>query len=671
VAETLGTLGSPDTDTTVGTATHQWITMSDGARLSATLYLPTGAGPMSTTPCLLEALPYRQDDLTSSYRPEYDELRDTYGYAVCRLDLRGTGSSAGDATDEYPAQEQVDLAEVIAWLTDQPWCTGKVGMFGTSYSGFNSLQMAAERPPTLGAVCAIYASDDRYTDDVHYMGGLRKWLDLIDYCHYMTPMNALPPTPQIWGEDWHEEWLRRFETTEPWLPTWLEHQRRDAYWAQGTIRPDYERIQCPTMIVAGWADGYRNNTFRTIEALARTGVPHRLLAGPWGHMAPASALPGPRIDLVREMARWWDRHLRDIDNGIDEEPVATWFVRESTRPAAALDTFGGHWRTDDWPSKSAVPQRFSLDARPPYAVRPDIGTAAWISCAGHLPYGQSLDQRADDDGSLTWDVLTVDASGLEIAGQPTLRLRVISSEPVATVAVRLCDVFSDGTSTLVTRGVLNLTRRDGFDGATPLVPGVAYAVGVELEATAWRWLPGQRVRVALAGTDWPNTVAPPRPLTLEVLEASLDLPVLTRGSAYAPVELGPGGEAPEGEADGVTWEFRNDVLAGTTTAVIDHGGEYPTPYGAYREHYAGQVEIDRRTFAQHATAQVSFALDFSGASGNTDSAVNPGSSVVVSSDLDVRADERSFTVRIDLTAQENGQPVGARTWSRVFPRDLA
>jgi predicted acyl esterase len=74
---------------------------------------------------------------------------------------------------------------------------------------------------------------------VHYMGGLRKWLDLIDYCHYMTPMNALPPTPQIWGEDWHEEWLRRFETTEPWLLTWLEHQRRDAYWAQGTIRPDY------------------------------------------------------------------------------------------------------------------------------------------------------------------------------------------------------------------------------------------------------------------------------------------------------------------------------------------------------------------------------------------------------------------------------------------------
>ncbi len=356
-----------------GTATHQWLTMTDGTRLSATLYLPAGAGPEQPTPCLLEALPYRKDDLTSSYRPEYDELRDSYGYAVCRLDLRGTGSSAGDAVDEYPAQEQLDLAEVIGWLAEQPWCSGAVGMFGTSYSGFNSLQMAAERPPALKAICAIYASDDRYTDDVHYMGGALKWLDLIDYCHYMTPMNALPPTPELWGDDWRAEWTRRFETFEPWLLTWMEHQRSDGYWAQGTLRPGYDRIQCPTMIVAGWADGYRNNTFRTIEALGRAGVPYRLLAGPWAHMSASSSLPGPRIDLVHEMARWWDRHLRGRANGVDEEPAATWFVRESTRPEPDLDTHNGHWRTDDWPAESTVPQRFALDGRAPYVVVPGRG----------------------------------------------------------------------------------------------------------------------------------------------------------------------------------------------------------------------------------------------------------------------------------------------------------
>ena len=102
------------------------IPMDDGVELAATLYLPPeSAGPQ---PCLLEALPYRKDDLTSGYSDEYVRLCDEFSYAVCRLDLRGTGSSGGDATDEYPAQEQTDLCAVIAWLADQEWCDGAVGM---------------------------------------------------------------------------------------------------------------------------------------------------------------------------------------------------------------------------------------------------------------------------------------------------------------------------------------------------------------------------------------------------------------------------------------------------------------------------------------------------------------------------------------------------------------
>ena len=647
-----------------GTASSIWLTMTDGVRLSATLYLPDGAGPEATTPCLLEALPYRKDDLTSSYRPEYLELRDTYGYAVCRVDLRGTGSSAGDATDEYPRQEQRDLSEVIAWLAAQPWCNGAVGMFGTSYSGFNSLQLAAERPPALKAVCAIYATDDRYTDDVHYMGGLLKWLDLIDYCHYMTPMNALPPTPELWGEGWRDEWRRRIDEFEPWLLTWMEHQRSDVYWAHGSLRPDYDRIECATMIVAGWADGYRNNTFRTMEALGRSGVPRRLLAGPWAHMGPATALPGPRIDLVREMARWWDRHLRGIDNGIDEEPDATWYVRESTRPAPDLDTVDGFWRSSDWPSGDVAVQAISLDARPPYDVVADIGTSAWISCAGHLPYGQSGNQQADDAASLRWDVQQVGDHGLEIAGHPRVRLRLRASRPVATVAVRLCDVFADGTSTLVTRGTLNLTRRAGMGTAEALVPGETYDVEVELEATGYRWLPGQIVRVALAGADWPNTVAPPEPVALEILGGELLLPVVPsdapgRGSDSAATTFAPGDHAPADEAEGVTWRIEHDVLARTTAAVVDHGGGWATPYGWAREHYSGRVEVDRVTFAQRASAQVSFELDLAEAD------------VSVASGLAVLADARSFVIRIDLQAREGDQVVGERSWSRVIARDLA
>ena len=137
-----------------------FVPVRDGSRLATTLYLPAGDEP---APCVLEALPYRKDDLTATYRPEYLRLRDEHSFAVARVDVRGTGSSDGLATDEYPAQEQQDLCDVIAWLAEQPWCTGAVGMYGTSYSGFNALHLAAERPPALKAVCAIYSSDDRYT----------------------------------------------------------------------------------------------------------------------------------------------------------------------------------------------------------------------------------------------------------------------------------------------------------------------------------------------------------------------------------------------------------------------------------------------------------------------------------------------------------------------------
>ncbi|MET1050950.1 MAG: CocE/NonD family hydrolase, partial [Acidimicrobiales bacterium] len=285
-----------------------WIEMADGVRLAVSLVLPDGDGPW---PSILEALPYRKDDLTVSYRGEYRRLADEGGFAVARVDVRGTGSSEGIATDEYPPEEQTDLAEVIAWLASQPWSNGNVGMYGTSYSGFNSLQLAARRPPALKAVCAIYATDDCFTDDVHYVGGSLRALDLVDYPTYMIAANALPPVPAVYGDGWREEWRRRVDGTEPWILRWLAEQTDSSYWRKGSLRegtrpPEsdqgYDRIGAATMLVAGWADGYRNNTFRTFERLT---CPKRLLAGPWSHMSTASSLPGPHIDLVPELIAWF------------------------------------------------------------------------------------------------------------------------------------------------------------------------------------------------------------------------------------------------------------------------------------------------------------------------------------------------------------------------------
>jgi len=151
-----------------------FIPMADGVRLAATLYLPEVGGPW---PALLEASPYRKDDV-SVWPDVYRRLRDEAGYAVCRLDTRGTGTSEGVAVDEYPPGEAEDVCAVIAWLAGRPWCTGAVGMFGSSYAGFATLHAAILAPPALRAIVPMYATDDRYTDDIHYGGGIRKAAEL-------------------------------------------------------------------------------------------------------------------------------------------------------------------------------------------------------------------------------------------------------------------------------------------------------------------------------------------------------------------------------------------------------------------------------------------------------------------------------------------------------------
>jgi predicted acyl esterase len=287
------------------------------------------------------------------------------------------------------------------------------------------------------------------------------------------------------------------------------------------------------MLVGGWADGYRNATFRVLERLR---APARLLLGPWSHMATDASRPGPRIDLLPEMARWWDRWLRGRDNGVDRDPPVTVFVRHPTRPAPDLDEQAGVWRSEPaWPPARAAELSLPLGSgRDHLEVRPDVGSAAWISCAGHLPFGQPDDQRADDAWSLTVD-RPLDRE-LEVLGHPRLRVRVAASAPVAFLSAKLCDVFPDGTSALVARGFLNLTHRRSHSDPAPLEPGLVEPVELELDATSWVFPAGHRLRLSLAGSDWPNAVPPPAPVTLTVERdgSELLLPLLTGGATSAP-----------------------------------------------------------------------------------------------------------------------------------------
>jgi uncharacterized protein len=647
---------------------HVWIAMQDGTRLAARLFLPDEL-PAAV---ILEALPYRMDDLTASYASEYERLCEEGGFAVCRLDIRGTGSSEGIALDEYHSQEQADICEAIAWLAAQEWCTGKVGMYGTSWGGFNAIQVAMERPPALQAIVPIYASDDRYTDDVHYMGGVLKALDLVDWVLYMAACNVLPPVPAVYGKGWREEWLQRIEGTEPWLLRWLDEQVDGPYWRHGSLRPGYDRITCPTMIVAGWADGYTNVALRAYEAMS---CPRRVIIGPWSHMSTATSIPGPHIDLVPELVRWFSRWLRDDANGIEEEPPIAVFARRSTRPAPELAVMRGSWRSEPaWPAERLRPHvlRPVGDGIDTIAVRGDVGTAAWISCSGKPPWTLPDDQRADDERSLAYDWEPLHEE-LEILGHPKVRATITSPHPVAFLSVRLCDVFPNGASALVSRGVLNLTHRIGHAAPIPLEVGTPTAVELELEATSWTFEAGHRVRLALAGSDWPNTWPPPYGGTLEVDRSSieLELPVLEGESPTPPPTFAPAppktptsdDEEKDDETPALVRRIDRDRVGRQTRVVTRYGSTYAAPFDAkVTERYDGVVGVAANNPGRAwARAASRYRIEW------------PETTVATEAHLELRSRTDAYHVVIQVVATEHGaEGIGhiERRFERTIPRRL-
>jgi len=191
---------------------------------------------------------------------------------------------------------------------------------------------------------------------------------------------------------------------------------------------------------------------------------------------------------------------------------------------------------------------------------------------------------------------------------------------------------------------------------SPLVPGQEYDVVLDLDACAYELAPGQRLRLSVAGADWPNTVAPPAPVTLTVHEGALELP-LWRGPGRPPASYPPGAGTSSEDPSGVSWTISRDVLARTTTCTVRHGSTYDVPHdGVATERYAGEVTVDRKTFAQEAVAECSFILSW------------PGIEVLVRSTLRVDIGRAGYDVVIDVQAYEGGVVVAQRGWAEHVPR---
>jgi len=511
------------------------ITMSDGVRLSARVWIPEDAKD-NPVPVILEHLPYRKRDGTIVRDQFTHPWMAGHGYCCIRTDMRGTGESEGLHDDEYSPQELQDACDVIAWASSQPWCNGNIGMQGISWGGFNSLQVAALRPPALKAIISICSTVDRYADDIHYKGGCLL-LENFGWSTNMLSYNSRPPDPALVGDDWQDIWVNRLkEQTLPWS-TWHRHQHRDTYWKHGSVCEDFSAINAAVLSIGGWHDGYRNTISHLVENLSS---PVKGIVGPWNHKYPHYAGPKPAIGFLQEAKRWWDHWLKGEDTGVEHDPAYRVYLMDSAAPKRWFDERSGRWIVEqEWPSAN-ISQKIihfgdgTLEDAPVTIEKPiSSPNHCGITGGEYFPFafGDELpdEQSPDDALSLCFDgPLTENTT--DIVGAPHIQLNVSSDKPNAQITIRLLDLRPDGTSALITYGVLNLTHRDSHERPTALTPEKEYPVGLTLDQIAYRLPEGHRLRVAISTAYWPVIWPSPENVVVTIHSGTMTLPVRQKAS---------------------------------------------------------------------------------------------------------------------------------------------
>ncbi|MFH9961651.1 CocE/NonD family hydrolase [Streptomyces mirabilis] len=544
--------------------THEdlWIPLPDGTRLHARVWRPLTNAPV---PALLEYLPDRLTDRTAPRDWQRHPWYAGHGYASVRVDARGHGNSEGVPADPYGESERADGVEVIHWLADRPWCSGAVGMFGISRGGFTSLRIAALAPEPLKAIVTVCATDDPYDNDGHRLGGAVLAVETHARAATALADVARPPDPVHVGQVmWRDMWVKRLEKVEPFIHTWLSHPTRDAYWRHAGVREDggHGGIRAAVLAVGGWHDPSCDTVLRLVESLPADRV--RGLIGPWCHQYPDRGLPpGPAIGFLQETLRWWDHWLRptatsvpgpgpgpgvnddpgpgvndDPDPGVNDrdvmaQPLLRSYVMAAHPPATTYPSLPGHWVGDTaWPSPSVTPIAYALRGAP-VLVRSPQHTG--VDAGRFRPVGNDADlppnQREEDARSACFEFEVPGETW--ILGRPRVRLRLTSHSPWGQVIARVCDVAADGSSTLVTRGALNLSARYGPDQAVSWKPGSTEDVVFDLTATGYAFPSGHRIRLSLSSAYWPWIWPQPGSAAGFVLDpagSSLELPVRARES---------------------------------------------------------------------------------------------------------------------------------------------
>lgn len=649
----------------------------DGSYLAADVYLPKRKPPDGRLPIVMEYIPYCKDHVDLTLRPFYLRLP-VEGYLFVRVDIRGTGASPGVSRDEYLPIEQQDGYDAIEWLAAQSWCTGQVNMMGISYGGFTSLQVAGLAPPHLTTIIPVDFTDDRYRDDCHYRGGLmRLYYDLAHYGGSMIASNAMPP---LWeaadADDWAAIWQERLEGSEPYILNWYRNQVDGPYWGHGSVGRSPETIQCPVFMIGGWQDGYMNCNLRLFEKLV---CPKKLLIGPWNHAMPDMAVPGPRIDYMREVVRWLDHWCKGCDTGILSEAPVVVFMQAYQQPDPNRLDSAGQWRAEEtWPVPGGREMALWLGSQG--HLSSELGAAshdllqydATVGLhgglfSGGLPFGLPGDQRPDEALSRCYESETL-TEDLHLLGRARVEVFVECSAPVLGLCAGLSDVAADGSSHLVAKGMLNVTRRESMRDPAPAKPGSVFPLTIELDASGWRFAPGHRIRLALSCADWPNVWPTPYPAQSLIhrgndYPSKLVLPLVPAEANARPPDFRPAQTVksrPGSAVDPPVWKMSRDLVTGRCEVEIRHGFKNRvSPLTVFERSEHSRFEVDPKDPARA-----------NGLGHHRHCLSSPGMVVESEAQVTVQGTPSHFQMLITLDVTVNGKPHFSRRWSESIPRHL-
>jgi putative CocE/NonD family hydrolase len=525
------------------------VPMTDGTVLRADVYRPDARAP---APALLQRLPYDKSDMVSVLYT-LDVMRAVRsGYAVVVQDTRGRFASEG--TFEPFVHEASDGADTIAWVATQPWCDGRVGMFGGSYVGATQWLAAAGAPAALrGFAPALTAAD--YHEGWTYVGGA---LALGFALRWAYASLALGELDRRVGQDAASvEQLLAFaveahgshalhgrlpltdvpalDDLAPYYTDWVTRARYDDRWRQLAPRTHHARIVAPAFNVGGWYDLFLGGTLDNYTGMrAHGGSPRartlqRLVVGPWSHSVHGGAFADrdygafagvDDADLTGMQLRWFDHVLRGDDNSADRDPPVRVFVMgddiwrdaddwplPDTRWVDLYLHSDGHAggtggglstrRPDDEPGDT-----FRYDPRDPV---PTVGGATYLRGAGVGANAGPRDRRSVERRG---DVLTYTTAPLDepvqVIGPVRMTVFVSTSVVDTDVTGALVDVHPDGRTELLTDGILRSRYRDSLERPTPLQPGRVHELHVDLWATANTFHAGHRIRLEVSSSNFPR-----------------------------------------------------------------------------------------------------------------------------------------------------------------------